>query len=76
MVAKSGRVLRLVAENLGLDMDAASLAGMVSVKSVNSSSFMRLTVRGTDTEIVRNICEEIIAILPNSSATMTNLGTI
>lgn len=76
VVVKSEQLLQPVVENLGLDMDTAALANLVSVESVSSSSFMRLTVRGTEAEMTERICNEILALAPDASAAMTNLGTL
>lgn len=76
VVLKSEQLLQPVVENLSLDMDTAALANLVSVESVSSSSFMRLTVRGIEAETTERICNEILALAPDASAAMTNLGTL
>lgn len=76
VVLRSSQVLDAVSDNLGLDMDGAQLANFVSVESVGSSSFMRLVVRDSDPERAERICNEILAVAPDASANMTNLGTL
>ena len=76
VVLRSSQVLDAVSDNLGLDMDGAQLVNFVSVESVGSSSFMRLVVRGSNPEVAGRICNEILAVAPDASANMTNLGTL
>lgn len=76
VIVKSKPVLKPVVEKLGLEMEASELANCVSVESVGSSSFMRLRVRGSDPEMVKSICNEILAVMPDASASMTNLGVL
>lgn len=76
VMLRSSQVLDAVSDNLGLDMDGAQLANFVSVESVGSSSFMRLVVRDSDPEMAERICNEILAVAPDASANMTNLGTL
>lgn len=76
LIVKSDELLSQVAENLALPMDAAELKACVDLESVNSSSFMRLTVTGTDEEMAQKICEEILAVAPEVSKKMTGIGTL
>lgn len=76
VVIKSQQVLDTVSDNLGLEMDGEQLADFVSVESVGSSSFMQVVVRGSDPETTKRICDEILAVAPDVSAKMTNLGTL
>lgn len=74
VIVQSDTVLAPVAEKLSLSL--ADLKGQVSVSSVSNSSFMQLTVTGSDQELVHQICTEILALLPQASAEMTSLGTL
>lgn len=76
IIVKSDELLSQVAENLALPMDAAGLKACVDLESVNSSSFMRLTVTGTDEEMAQKICEEILTVAPEVSKKMTGIGTL
>ena len=76
IIVESDELLSRVADNLALPMDAAELKPLVDLESVNSSSFMRLTVTGTDEGVTRKICEEILAVAPEVSEQMTGLGTL
>lgn len=76
VIVKSQRVLDKVIENLGLEMDAAQLSNFVSVEALGSSSFMKLCVLGADPKVTKNICDEILEVLPDVSTAMTSLGTL
>ena len=76
VIVKSQQVLDKVLENLGLEMDASQLSNFVSVEAVGDSFFMKLSVRGADPEVAKNICNEILAVVPDVGTSMTNLGTL
>lgn len=76
VIVKSRQVLEPVAENLDLEINPTELSNLVSVDAVGNSSFMRLTVRWSNPEMAESICNEILEIAPNASASMTNLGTL
>lgn len=76
VIVKSQRVLDKVIENLGLEMDAAQLSNFVSVEALGSSSFMKLCVLGADPKVTKNICDEILEVVPDVSTAMTSLGTL
>ena len=76
VIVKSGQVLEPVAENLELEINPTDLSNLVSVDAVGNSSFMRLTVRWSNPEMAESICNEILEIAPNASASMTNLGIL
>lgn len=76
VVVTSEQLLDKVIGNLDLEADAVELANRISVETVGGSSFMRLTVRGQEAEIAQRICNEILAVMPDVSASMTNLGVL
>lgn len=76
VVIKSDELLSAVIENLGLPLEPSELKTTVDVQSVNSSSFMRLTVTNTDPEQAQQICEQILAVVPGISEKMTGIGSL
>ena len=76
VIVKSRQVLEPVVEHLELEINSTELSNLVSVDAVGNSSFMRLTVRWSNPEMAESICNEILEIAPNASASMTNLGTL
>lgn len=75
-VIKSSQLLDVVVDNLDLETNAGELANRISVTTVGSSSFMRLTVKDKDSETAQCICNEILTVMPDVSASMTNLGAL
>lgn len=75
-VIKCRQLLDVVVDNLDLETNAGELANRISVTTVGSSSFMRLTVKDKDSETAQRICNEILTVMPDVSASMTNLGTL
>lgn len=76
VIVKSDELLAVVIENLQLPLDPADLKTKVDLESINSSSFMRLTVTNADEEQARQICEQIIAVAPEISEKMTGIGAL
>lgn len=76
VVVTSEQLLDKVVGNLGLEANATELTNRISVKTVGSSSFMSLTVKDQEPEAAQRICNEILAVMPDISASMTNLGVL
>lgn len=76
VVVKSEQLLDKVVGNLHLEANAAELTNRISVETVGSSSLMSLTVRDQEPEVAQRICNEILAVMPEVSASMTNLGVL
>lgn len=74
VIAQSDPVLSAVADQLSLP--DSQVKGHVSVSAVSNSAFLQLSVTGTDEETTREICEAILAAVPEASAQMTDLGTL
>lgn len=76
VVVTSKQLLDKVIDSLELETDVVELTKRISVETVGSSSFMRLTVSGQEAEIAKDTCNEILAIMPDVSTSMTNLGVL
>lgn len=76
VVIKSDELLSAVIENLELPLEPSELKTKVDIQSVNSSSFMRLTVTDADPERAQQICEQILAVAPDISEKMAGIGSL
>lgn len=74
VIVQSDAVLSAVAEQLSLPLSAVQ--GHVSLGAVSNTTFLQLSVTGTDAQTVEQICAGILSAAPQVSAEMTDLGTL
>lgn len=76
VIVKSDELLETVIADLELSLEPADLKENINLESINSSSFMRLTVTNTDEEQAQQICTQILAVAPEISEKMTGIGAL
>ena len=65
VIIRSGRVMNTVKENLGMQNTFGSLITGVTVKSVEGTQVMKITVTGYDANAALEVCREITKVAPD-----------
>ena len=73
---KSDTVLSRVIDDLGLNLNYGELKGKVTVKSVNSTQVMEISVEDADPAAAQIICQKITQVCPDLIKDAVEAGSV
>ena len=76
IIIKSDTVLQRVIDNLGLNLTYAQLNKRVNVAAVDDTQVMKITVQSDSPEWARQVCEQIITVIPDVIKEAVEAGSV
>ena len=76
IIIKSDTVLQRVIDNLGLNLTYAQLNKRVTVAAVDDTQVMKITVQSDSPEWARQVCEQIITVVPDVIKEAVEAGSV
>ena len=76
IIVKSDTVLSRVIDDLGLNLNYGELKGKVTVKSVNSTQVMEISVEDADPAAAQIICQKITQVCPDLIKDAVEAGSV
>lgn len=76
IILKSYDVLEKVKNECRLDDSLEKLSSMISVKAVNSTQVMRITVENNDPQKAINICSSLVKLAPDAIINAIDAGSV